>query len=96
MKVVELTQATMTVVNHHITAESNSCVVVYTTCTVCDISHDDCQSTGEPTQKAIQYAVCAGRQVAAHRSMMSAIVHANICKPSGIWSATIVALFLRM
>jgi len=52
-KIVELTQATMTVVNHHITAESNSCVVIYTTCTICDISHDDCQSTGEPTQKTI-------------------------------------------
>lgn len=51
-KVVELTQATMTVMNHHITTKSNSCVIIYTTCAICDISHDDCQSTGEPTQKA--------------------------------------------
>lgn len=48
----ELTQATMTVMNHHITPESNSSVIIYTTCPICDIPHYDCQSIGKPTPKA--------------------------------------------
>lgn len=90
-----LTKTAMTVVYEHVAAQCNGGIVVDATGTIGDVSHDHRKRIGKTSRAVAQYiADCeVTRAAPAHRSIISAIVHANICRPSGICNATILALF---
>lgn len=93
------TQATMSIMDHHIAPQRDRGVIVDTTCSVGNVAHDYGESGSKPEHHSIILRVDACYswcKSPAHRSIMSAIAQANICKPSGICNATILEPFFRM
>lgn len=84
----------MTIMNQQITTQRKGSVIVHAACAICNVSENNSQGSRKSALRSSNRVTEYHKF--AYRSIKSAIIQANIWRPSGICIPTIVTLFFRM